>query len=73
MVDVKIFGGLALRHKLFRRSQCGDARGNYLGKDNGRIIELTDAGLILKEVLSDGGKGYLEQEVTLSLVSDEKE
>ena len=48
-------------------------QGNYLGKDNGRIIELTDAGLILKEIISDGNIGYLEREITLSLISAEND
>ena len=48
-------------------------QGNYLGKNDGKIIELTDAGLVLKEVVLDGKGGYVEQEITLALISGSKD
>ncbi len=41
--------------------------GNYLGQNDGRIIEITDSKIDLIEIISDGIGGYLEREAAVGL------
>jgi len=43
-------------------------KGNYIGKNNGQIVTLTDTGLTLKEVVSNGDNTFLERQTSLSTV-----
>ncbi|RMG31924.1 MAG: pilus assembly protein PilP [Gammaproteobacteria bacterium] len=41
--------------------------GNYLGRNNGRIVRITDLGVELKEIVPDGLGGWKERKTTLAL------
>ena len=41
--------------------------GNYLGQNDGRIVEITDSKIGLIEIISDGIGGYLEREAAVGL------
>lgn len=41
--------------------------GNYVGQNDGKIIEITESEINLKEIVSDGIGGYLEREATISI------
>ena len=42
--------------------------GNYLGQNDGRIVDITDSKIDIVEIISDGIGGYLEREAAVSLV-----
>lgn len=42
--------------------------GNYLGQNDGRIVDITDSKIELIEIISDGIGGYLEREAAVGLV-----
>ncbi len=41
--------------------------GNYLGQNDGRIVEISESEIVLKEIVSDGIGGYLERDAAVSL------
>ena len=41
--------------------------GNYIGKNHGRVVSITDAELSLSELISDGGGGWLVREASIAL------
>lgn len=41
--------------------------GNYLGQNDGRIVEITESKIGLIEIISDGIGGYLEREAAVGL------
>ena len=41
--------------------------GNYLGQNDGRIVEITESKIDLIEIISDGIGGYLEREAAVGL------
>lgn len=41
--------------------------GNYLGQNDGRIVEVTDSKIGLIEIISDGIGGYLERDAAVGL------
>jgi len=41
--------------------------GNYMGQNDGRIVQVTDSEIELVEIISDGIGGYLEREAAVSL------
>ncbi|MDX1515486.1 MAG: pilus assembly protein PilP [Woeseiaceae bacterium] len=41
--------------------------GNYLGQNDGRIIEITDSEIQIVEIISDGIGGYIERDAAISL------
>lgn len=41
--------------------------GNYLGKNHGRITELTDSYIALIEIVGNGGEGWVERPRTINL------
>lgn len=43
--------------------------GNYLGQNDGRIVEITDSQIALVEIISDGIGGYIERDAAISLSS----
>ncbi len=44
--------------------------GNYLGQNDGRITEISDAQIALVEIISDGIGGYIERDAAVSLRTD---
>ena len=42
--------------------------GNYLGQNDGRIVDITESKIELIEIISDGIGGYLEREAAVGLV-----
>lgn len=42
-------------------------QGNYMGQNDGRIIEIRDSEIELIEIISDGIGGYLEREAAVAL------
>lgn len=44
-------------------------KGNYIGKNHGKIIQIQDVGLSLSEIVDNGYGGYKEQENELSISS----
>tara|TARA_A100001391_G_scaffold540_1_gene996 strand:- start:4568 stop:5146 length:579 start_codon:yes stop_codon:yes gene_type:complete len=42
--------------------------GNYMGQNNGKIMEISDSKLILKEIVPQGGGGYIERETSVPAV-----
>ena len=41
--------------------------GNYLGQNDGRIVQITDSEIQLVEIISDGIGGYIERDAAISL------
>ena len=41
--------------------------GNYVGQNDGRIIEINESEIRVKEIVSDGIGGYLERDATISI------
>ena len=41
--------------------------GNYLGQNDGRIVEISEAEIQLVEIISDGIGGYIERDAAISL------
>ncbi|MDZ7645337.1 MAG: pilus assembly protein PilP [Woeseiaceae bacterium] len=41
--------------------------GNYMGQNDGRIVDITESEIELVEIISDGIGGYLEREAAVSL------
>ncbi|MEO1034492.1 MAG: pilus assembly protein PilP [Pseudomonadota bacterium] len=42
-------------------------RGNYIGQNDGRIVNITESEIEVMEIVSDGIGGYVEREATISL------
>lgn len=42
--------------------------GNYMGKNYGQIKSISENGLVLDEIVSNGRKGYIKRETTVSAV-----
>ncbi len=41
--------------------------GNYLGQNDGRILDITESEITLVEIISDGIGGYIERDAAISL------
>ncbi len=41
--------------------------GDYMGKNFGKIIKITETKIILREIISDGSDGWLDREASLAL------
>jgi len=41
--------------------------GNYMGQNDGRIVEIEESEIILVEIISDGIGGYIERDAVVSL------
>ena len=47
-------------------------KGNYMGKNEGQIIMISDTDLLLSEIVAnDEGSGYIKRESSLSLINEE--
>lgn len=43
--------------------------GNYIGKNYGQVLAISDVDLTLKEIIPDGNGGYLEHDALLSVMN----
>lgn len=43
------------------------SKGNYLGKNHGKIMEITDSRIAITEIIPDGIGGWIERQAALSL------
>ena len=41
--------------------------GNYMGQNDGRIVDITESEITLVEIISDGIGGYIERDAAVSL------
>ena len=41
--------------------------GNYIGKNHGKVVDLTDTEIYLSELISDGANGWLVREASIDL------
>lgn len=41
--------------------------GNYLGQNYGKILQISDASIVLREIIPDGFGGYMERESSVAL------
>jgi type IV pilus assembly protein PilP len=41
--------------------------GNYIGKNHGKVMEISDAQVSLSELISDGGGGWIVREASIAL------
>jgi len=41
--------------------------GNYIGKNHGKVVEITDTEIYLSELISDGADGWLVREASIDL------
>lgn len=41
--------------------------GNYMGQNDGRIVDITDSEIKLVEIISDGIGGYIERDASISI------
>lgn len=41
--------------------------GNYMGKNEGRIVEITETDIILIEIIPDGIGGYIERDASIAI------
>ncbi|HET7369362.1 MAG TPA: pilus assembly protein PilP [Gammaproteobacteria bacterium] len=46
------------------------SRGNYLGQNDGRILEITPTGLTLREIVPNGLGGYVKRQTQITLATD---
>ena len=42
-------------------------RGHYLGRNHGRVVESTETNVLIIEIVSDGGDGWIERPRTLEI------
>ena len=42
-------------------------RGNFLGRNHGRVVESTETSVLIIEIVSDGGDGWIERPRTLEI------
>ena len=47
-------------------------KGSYMGKNHGRVIEITPSQIALSEIVPDGQDGYIERPRNLVLHGDAK-
>jgi type IV pilus assembly protein PilP len=70
---LKMVGTLADRRASFGLVQTADGLvhrvtvGNHMGQNYGRIVAITDSGIQLVEIISDGLGGYLERPAAIGL------
>lgn len=44
--------------------------GNYMGQNEGRIMEITESGIQLVEIIPDGIGGYIERDASIAIGND---
>jgi len=42
--------------------------GDYIGKNDGQILEITDTELAVVEIVSDGDGGYIKRDASLAVI-----
>jgi len=73
--SLKMMGTLTLKGSMYALVRDGDGVvhkvtvGNYMGQNFGKITKVTQAGLVLREIVSDGQGGWVERDTTVQLGS----
>lgn len=71
--SLKMMGSLEKNGKLWALVRASDGTlfrtttGRHLGKNNGRILRITESQIELKEIVSDGMGGWIERTSTLAV------
>jgi type IV pilus assembly protein PilP len=71
--SLKMMGTLTLKGAMYALIRDGDGVvhretvGNYMGQNFGKIIKVSQAGLVLREIVPDGQGGWVERETTVQL------
>ncbi len=71
--SLKMMGTLTLKGSTYALIRDGDGVvhkvtvGNYMGQNFGKITKVTQAGLVLREIVSDGQGGWVERDTTVQL------
>jgi len=71
--SLKMMGTLTLKGTLFALIRDGGGIvhrvtvGNYMGQNYGKIIKISQAGLVLREIVPDGQGGWVERDTTVQL------
>lgn len=71
--SLKMMGTLTLKGSTYALVRDGDGVvhkvtvGNYMGQNFGKITQVTQAGLVLREIVSDGQGGWVERDTTVQL------
>jgi len=71
--SLKMMGTLTLKGSMYALMRDGDGVvhkvtvGNYMGQNFGKITKVTQAGLVLREIVSDGQGGWVERDTTVQL------
>ncbi len=71
--SLKMMGTLTLKGSVYALVRDGDGVvhrvtvGNYMGQNFGKIIKISQAGLVLREIVPDGQGGWVERDTTVQL------
>ncbi|MDE2234898.1 MAG: pilus assembly protein PilP [Gammaproteobacteria bacterium] len=71
--SLKMMGSLTLKGVTYALIRDGDGvvhrvtLGNYMGQNYGKIIKISQAGLVLREIVPDGQGGWVERDTTVQL------
>ena len=71
--SLKMMGTLTLKGSMYALVRDGDGvvhkvtEGNYMGQNFGKIIKISQAGLVLREIVPDGQGGWVERDTTVQL------
>lgn len=71
--SLKMVGTLTLNDTLYALVRDGDGIvhrvtvGNYMGQNYGKILSISQAGLVLREIIPDGQGGWMERTTTVQL------
>ncbi len=71
--SLKMMGTLTLKGTIYALVRDGDGVvhkitvGNYMGQNYGKITKISQAGLMLREIVPDGQGGWVERDTTVQL------
>ncbi|MGH8378067.1 MAG: pilus assembly protein PilP [Gammaproteobacteria bacterium] len=71
--SLKMMGTMTLNDAMYALIRDGDGVvhrvtvGNYMGQNFGKVIKISQAGLVLREIVPDGQGGWVERDTTVQL------
>lgn len=71
--SLKMMGTITVNGKMYALIRDGDGIvhrvtvGNYMGQNFGKIVKISQAGLVLREIIPDGQGGWMERMTTIQL------
>ncbi|MGH8282436.1 MAG: pilus assembly protein PilP [Gammaproteobacteria bacterium] len=71
--SLKMMGTMTLKDSIYALIRDGDGVvhrvgvGQYMGQNFGKIIKISQAGLVLREIVPDGQGGWVERDTTVQL------